>query len=411
MAETEDYDKSATPTPHASTHEDGGTDEIIVGGLAGQLADAQPSTWPLVSGKPSTFTPEAHKTSHQDGGSDEISVAGLSGLDPLILTTGSAQEAEADKVKLWAQDLAPGSARLHVQGETGNPIVIGENGIVLNNLGYYGVGNFESAYLAWLGNNLVLAQEHGGSGVGRVIVFRDASACTVDVRGSYPSLVMGSIADFGTVTGFGANVGGGVKYFKMITGTAGAGFLYDNGGIFAIEAQASWPGVGGSGISGLTMDGIGRAYFGILGVASALGRLSIWAGDAAIKGLVIRGYTSQSANLLELQDVNANIKAEVDEKGQFGSNIAEDTDFDDGDVISTGITASYGMLVVRDSVDGVCGLFRVQNQTVSIMDADALYSTTKDTAAHYNVYWETDQFKVQNKVGDNKNTRIGFYGI
>jgi hypothetical protein len=41
MGETEDYDKSATPTAHASTHEDGGSDEISVEGLSGLLADAQ----------------------------------------------------------------------------------------------------------------------------------------------------------------------------------------------------------------------------------------------------------------------------------------------------------------------------------------------------------------------------------
>jgi hypothetical protein len=79
MGEKEDYDKSATPTAHASSHEDGGSDEVSVDGLAGQLVDDQPSTWTLVDGKPTTFAPSAHKTSHQDGGSDEISVAGLSG--------------------------------------------------------------------------------------------------------------------------------------------------------------------------------------------------------------------------------------------------------------------------------------------------------------------------------------------
>lgn len=52
--------------PHATTHQDGGTDEINVSGLTGLLASPQ--------------TPIAHKTSHEDGGSDEISVLGLSGL-------------------------------------------------------------------------------------------------------------------------------------------------------------------------------------------------------------------------------------------------------------------------------------------------------------------------------------------
>jgi len=53
------------PPAHASTHQDGGSDEISVAGLSGLLGDAQ--------------TPLAHKTSHQDGGSDEISIEGLAG--------------------------------------------------------------------------------------------------------------------------------------------------------------------------------------------------------------------------------------------------------------------------------------------------------------------------------------------
>lgn len=54
------------PLPHASTHENGGADEINVAGLSGVLADPQP--------------PAGHAVSHQNGGSDEINVAGLSGL-------------------------------------------------------------------------------------------------------------------------------------------------------------------------------------------------------------------------------------------------------------------------------------------------------------------------------------------
>jgi hypothetical protein len=60
------YESKGTPAAHASTHQDGGGDEISVAGLSGVLADPQ--------------TPAAHKTSHQDGGTDEISVAGLSGV-------------------------------------------------------------------------------------------------------------------------------------------------------------------------------------------------------------------------------------------------------------------------------------------------------------------------------------------
>lgn len=57
--------ETGAPTTHASSHENGGSDEISVAGLSGTLADAQ--------------TPTTHASSHENGGGDEISVAGLSG--------------------------------------------------------------------------------------------------------------------------------------------------------------------------------------------------------------------------------------------------------------------------------------------------------------------------------------------
>jgi len=79
MSETEDYAEVATPEAHHTSHEDGGSDEISVEGLAGELTADQKSAWAKVSGKPTTFDPSAHKTSHQGGGDDEINVADLSG--------------------------------------------------------------------------------------------------------------------------------------------------------------------------------------------------------------------------------------------------------------------------------------------------------------------------------------------
>jgi len=48
------------PAQHGSTHEQGGTDELDVTGLSGDLADAQ--------------DPKAHQSTHQAGGSDELQV-------------------------------------------------------------------------------------------------------------------------------------------------------------------------------------------------------------------------------------------------------------------------------------------------------------------------------------------------
>jgi hypothetical protein len=101
---------SRTPTAHKTSHQDGGTDEINVGGLSGVLADPQPpiigaTGTTAVAGNDSRLTnsrtPTAHATSHQDGGSDEISVTGLSGVladpqPPIIGATGTTAVAGND---------------------------------------------------------------------------------------------------------------------------------------------------------------------------------------------------------------------------------------------------------------------------------------------------------------------------
>jgi hypothetical protein len=71
------------------------------------------------------------------------------------------------------------------------------------------------------------------------------------------------------------------------------------------------------------------------------------------------------------------------------------------------------MLIVRDSVDGSSAIFRLEGVAAPvIVSANALYSITKDNAATYNVYYETDQFKIQCKVAaGNRNTRCCFFGM
>lgn len=89
MPEFGDY--AAELEAHASTHEDGGDDEVSVEALSGELADDQPTTWTKVSSKPSTFTPATHASMHENGGAGEISVAGLSG--------DLADKQDADKIQ------------------------------------------------------------------------------------------------------------------------------------------------------------------------------------------------------------------------------------------------------------------------------------------------------------------------
>lgn len=80
MGETPDYSKVAVPSVHGTTHQSGGTDEISIQDLEGELADEQKSEWSKVSAKPSVFTPDIHSTVHEYGGSDVI--------DGLIVPSG-----------------------------------------------------------------------------------------------------------------------------------------------------------------------------------------------------------------------------------------------------------------------------------------------------------------------------------
>jgi hypothetical protein len=88
-----------------------------------------------------------------------------------------------------------------------------------------------------------------------------------------------------------------------------------------------------------------------------------------------------------------------------------DTDSDTDDVFSTGLSASYGLLVVSCETDTSSALFRLSNESIYLISGDGDFGVTQDAASKYNVYWDTDQFKVQNKVGDNKLLKIGFFGV
>ncbi len=66
---------------------------------------------------------------------------------------------------------------------------------------------------------------------------------------------------------------------------------------------------------------------------------------------------------------------------------------------------------LRESTGAVAAVFRLEGETIASVSANAAFTVTKDNASTYNVYWETDQYKVQNKVGDNKNLRVGLFGL
>ena len=124
MSETEDYDKSATPTAHKTKHQDGGDDELSVKGLAGELTAAQKSTWAKVADKPATFPPTAHKTNHQNGGTDELDLTGMDGKiakvkDDTAPELGGELDAGAHSIG-FTQGAATGDGTTTIDWKTGN---------------------------------------------------------------------------------------------------------------------------------------------------------------------------------------------------------------------------------------------------------------------------------------------------
>ena len=129
---------TVTPSTHATSHEDGGGDEIDVGGLSGELADPQPpkahllgvhteDTLANLNAKISDATlddsgdprdPNAHVTTHKASGSDEIDLdelgapTGPVALNAQKITGLGAGTAEGDAVALDVNLRAPDSTLL-----------------------------------------------------------------------------------------------------------------------------------------------------------------------------------------------------------------------------------------------------------------------------------------------------------
>jgi hypothetical protein len=134
---------AGAPGAHAVTHQNGGTDQINVGGLAGVLANPQPPIIgaggaQAVAGNDARLTdarvPVAHKVSHQDGGSDEIVVTGLSGVladpQPPIIGAGAAQAVAGNDARLTDARTPTAHKVSHQDGGTDEILVTGLSGLL-----------------------------------------------------------------------------------------------------------------------------------------------------------------------------------------------------------------------------------------------------------------------------------------
>lgn len=73
-------------------------------------------------------------------------------------------------------------------------------------------------------------------------------------------------------------------------------------------------------------------------------------------------------------------------------------------------TPAYGLLIVRDDTNAKVAVYAIQSTTLTAINADAQFSTTKDTASKVNVYAESNVIKVQNNSGGSLNLTAAYYG-
>jgi hypothetical protein len=91
--------------------------------------------------------------------------------------------------------------------------------------------------------------------------------------------------------------------------------------------------------------------------------------------------------------------------------VSEQREVEVNGVFLTGIKENCGTLFIRDVTNSKVGIFRIEGTTIVSVSANAIYSITKDTASKLNAYWETGQFKVQNKTAAVVSLRVAFLGI
>ena len=104
-------------------------------------------------------------------------------------------------------------------------------------------------------------------------------------------------------------------------------------------------------------------------------------------------------------------KLEVD--GAIKSVIESSDDFDGNIAVSLGRdNTDFGVIAVAIEADSAYGEFTIYGgNIVKEKDPASLFSTTKDNASTYNVYFESNTLYIQNKIADDKDFTASFIGI
>lgn len=104
-------------------------------------------------------------------------------------------------------------------------------------------------------------------------------------------------------------------------------------------------------------------------------------------------------------------KAAIDNKGAITSTMINNTDSDTDEIDSVVFAGGYGMVIAASVTDGTSAVWKLKGTVFEAIEVDADWTATKDNASSYNVYIESGSIKLQNKVGNNKNVKLGYFGI
>lgn len=97
----------------------------------------------------------------------------------------------------------------------------------------------------------------------------------------------------------------------------------------------------------------------------------------------------------------------VCEYGRPPTATANDGTLDTG--IPTG-SGQCGMVVVKDATSSRCAVYRLENTALTVVSANAIFSTTSGNAGTVNVFNNSGQIRLENKTGGSLNLTASYYG-
>ena len=122
------------------------------------------------------------------------------------------------------------------------------------------------------------------------------------------------------------------------------------------------------------------------------------------------GYSAIGAGNNTVRLGNTSV-TDVSTSGNYISQRIINADSDTDEIDSLTWAGGYGMIIACETSGNTTAIWRLEGTALVTLSVNAAWTATKDNASTYNVYFEGGAIKIQNKVGDNKVLRLGFFGI